>query len=481
MQTSLTRLALLMAAFAAIASPALAGTPGKWTIVGAANLDNIDEVGLARTGDGVLHAVFTVPSHNSGGGGDSLVHAAISPTGAVGGAGTIAGGWASISNVTDVIVTPDGGLRAFFGGIRTTNPGETNSNMNTATASASGQDWSLVPGSAVKGDSAYGSDTSAAGLPDGTPLIAFGGTGAGTFVHRGLDPGTPNFNLQDQFGQCCGYTPNVAVAQAGAPYVAWYSNASAHLGVFVQELDPATGAPNGVPVQMPGSTTLFNGQPNSSQQLMRTPIAARPGGGVYLAYSGGYPTTDKVLLWRLGAAKSAVVGTGKGDHIVSLAAAPDGRIWVFWIDRSTGRPLVFARRSNPGVTAFGPLLRAGAPSGQASAYRIAGDAQAGALDLLGLFGTASGQAQWHTQVLPGLELGAKPSKVTRSRTTTVEFTVRDPDPVKGVKVTVSGRSATTDAKGHASIDVGPTAKKSIAATAAKPGYTSGTYRLRVVR
>ena len=36
----------------------------------------------------------------------------------------------------DLLRMPDGTLRAFFGGIRTTNPGETNNTMNTATAPA---------------------------------------------------------------------------------------------------------------------------------------------------------------------------------------------------------------------------------------------------------------------------------------------------------------------------------------------------------
>jgi hypothetical protein len=352
--------------------------------------------------------------------------------------------------------------------------------MNTATAPASGAAWDLFPGTIVKGDSAYGADDGATLLPDGTPLLSFGGTGAGTFVHRGLDPGTPNFELQQELGGlCCGYSPDVAVdLKSGAPFVVWYSNATNKGGVWAQSLDPSTGQPTGPPANMPGSTTLFNGNQETSQQLMRTPIAARVGGGVYAAYGGGYPTTKKVLLWRIADSKSAVLGTSAHDHVVSLAAAPDGRLWVFWIERSSP-PLVFARRSNKTATDFGRAVKLAAPPGQQAAYKIAGDAQTGTLDLVGLFGDVNSQAQWHTQVFPGLALEAAPAKISGGKSTSVKFTVSDPDPVKGAKVSAGGKSATTDAKGHATIDLGPTTKKSIAASATKGGYAAASAKVKV--
>jgi hypothetical protein len=352
--------------------------------------------------------------------------------------------------------------------------------MNTATAPAAGAPWSLLTGSTVTGAAAYGADDGAAVLPDGTPILAFGGTGTGTFVHRGLDPAQGNVALQDQFGGCCGYSPDVAVDTAtGGPVVAWYSNATGHLGVFAQALD-AGGQPAGAPVAMPGSTTVFNGAPSSSQQLSRTPIAARAGGGVYVAYSGGYPTASKALLWRVGAPGSVTLDTHKADHVVSLAADPDGRVWVFWVLRGS-HPTVFARRSNKAATAFGPTVAAGAPPGQQSGYKISGNAQSSVLDLVGLFGDVSSQAQWHTQVLPGLAIKASPSTVKSGKATTVTFTVSDPDPVKGAAVRVAGKSATTDAKGRATIALGKSSKSSIPVTVTKAGYTQGHTSVHVKR
>jgi hypothetical protein len=465
----------LLASVLVVAPVAHAGGPGKWSQLGEGNLANIDQVTLARTSDGVLHAVWTIPAPNN----DTLVHAGIAPSGTSAPPNVIQTGWAAISSVPDLVTTPDG-LRLFWGGIRTINQGETNDNLNTATAPPSGATWDLFPGTVAKGDSAYASDMGAAVLGDGTPLLSWGGTGAGVFTHGGLDQGTPNFALQGQLGGCCGYSPDIAVdSKTGEAFVVWYSNANDKFGVFAQSLDPATGAPGGSPVQMPGSTTLFNGNQESSQQLQRTPIAARAGGGVYVAYPGGYPTTKQVRLWRVANSSSAVVATSSNNHIVSLAADPDGRIWVAWVDRGS-TPLVVARRSNKAATKFGPAVKAGAPKGQDSAYKIDANAQAGVLDVVGLFGGPSAQqAQWHTQIQPGLAVQASPAKINGDKTTSVKFTVSDPDPVKGAKVSAGGKSATTDGSGHATIKLGPSKSKSIKATATKGGYKLGTTKLKV--
>src|SRR5215213_5781416 len=122
------RAVLALLATALVAAPAAqAGSPGKWTQLGEANLANIDEAALARTSDGVLHAVWTIPAANN----DTLVHAAIAPDGTPSAPNVIQTGWAAISSVPDLVSSLDG-LRVFFGGIRTTNSGEQNDNMNTA-------------------------------------------------------------------------------------------------------------------------------------------------------------------------------------------------------------------------------------------------------------------------------------------------------------------------------------------------------------
>lgn len=172
-----------------------------------------------------------------------------------------------------------------------------------------------------------------------------------------------------------------------------------------------------------------------------------------------------------------MVASSKFDHRASIAADPDGRLWAFWAESSTGSP-IFARRSNRAATKFGPAVKVSHPAGMSSVYKLDGNAQSGALDIVALWGgTSAQQAQFHTQVLPGLALTASPSKLSRTKATKVKFTVEDPDPVKGAKVTIAGESATTDAKGHATITVAA-ARSAKTAKVAKSGYSAGTLKLK---
>jgi hypothetical protein len=215
--------------------------------------------------------------------------------------------------------------------------------------------------------------------------------------------------------------------------------------------------------------------------LSRTQIVARPGGGVWVAGSSGYPTATKPYVWKVGTAKEIAIGVTKGsDATTALAADPSGRLWAFWVDRNSGSPKFFARRSSATNPAkFGPFVAAGAPPKMDSCYSLEGDAQAGRLDIVGLCGNVSGTGHWHTQVNPGLALAASPSSVNGKKGGSVKLTITDPDPVKGAKVSGGGDSATTDGKGHATLSIGPTKKKKVTITVTHAGYTTATRTLKV--
>src|SRR5207247_859002 len=148
-----------------------------------------DQVALLRTADGVLHVAWP---HRTGPNSEDLLHTTIAAAGAVGATVPIAAGWAEVENAA--LVAAPGGIRALFGGIRTIDPNETNTDLNTAFSGDGGASWALQSGSIVPvGGQAYGSPVSATTLPDGTPLEAWAGT-LGTWVHAGLSPATPNFD-----------------------------------------------------------------------------------------------------------------------------------------------------------------------------------------------------------------------------------------------------------------------------------------------
>jgi hypothetical protein len=200
-----------------------------------------------------------------------------------------------------------------------------------------------------------------------------------------------------------------------------------------------------------------------------------------VAGSSGYPTATKPFVWKVGTTKQIPLGATKGsDAITALAADPDGRLWGFWIDRNSGSPKFFARRSSATNPArFGPSVAVGAPPKMDSCYSLEGDAQAGRLDIVGLCGNVSGTWHWHTQVNPGLAIAASPSKVNGKKGSSVKVTITDPDPVKGAKVTAGGHSAATDKNGHATLVIGPTGKKSVTITVSRAGYTTAKRKLTV--
>src|SRR3954451_2226462 len=147
----------LAALLGALALPvsALAGTPGHWTRVTPATGQNIDQVDLVRSGDGVLHAVY--PTKNvADPTREDVFSSAIQTNGTVNAPAAIQQGWATVGN--PAIVLDPGGLRAFWGGIRTTDPAETQTEISTATAPPTGTAWALSPGNVTKDDASYGGD-----------------------------------------------------------------------------------------------------------------------------------------------------------------------------------------------------------------------------------------------------------------------------------------------------------------------------------
>lgn len=299
----------------------------------------------------------------------------------------------------------------------------------------------------------------------------------GVFVHAGVSPATPDFNYQTPFG-CCGYDSDIASSPAGAIVVDWYSNATGHLGVYAQRV-ASDGSPIGGALNMPGTSNMSVGE------IGRTPLVSRPNGDFYVAYATGYPALNRIRLWRFGSNSSMTIarvsGSG-GEPTATVAAAPDGRLWVVWKEDVKDRPHIFVVRSNKTATRFGAVVDAGAPAGGSSGYRLDANATASALDLFGSFsiGTSSSVATWYRRVLPGLTLTADPSRLRRGRSTRVTFVVTDAGaPVKGAKVRAGRQSAATNSKGKVTLEL--TAERRLKAVAIRAGYVDGTARLAVVR
>ena len=238
-------------------------------------------------------------------------------------------------------------------------------------------------------------------------------------------------------------------------------------------------------MQLPGSVT--NGQAScvlESEASRREPIAARAGGGVFVAGMSGYPTLDRVLLWRLdpsGSVAGTLVAASEpnvGHAEPAIAAAPDGRIWIAWLkpNPAGGRTIV-ARRSNRTGTVLGAAVTRNAPSGNAIGT-VNISAQSDRLDVLGIMSTVTNQKSvQHTQMLPGLTLlRSGPGRSRPGRKYAVTFSVLDAgDPVAGARVSGGGRAATTAANGRATLTL---RRGSVRVTAAKSSYVGAALTMR---
>jgi hypothetical protein len=458
-------IALVIAGCAASSASA-----APWKRVTTPDGSSTDQVGLARTADEVLHLAW---SHPTGPNTEDLNHTVISRAGRIGATNPIQSGWTGFTNAA-LVVDPSG-LRVFWGGFRTTDSSDPQRETNTALSPDGGASWALQPGQVVPdGAQSYASNTAATVRPDGTMLQAFAGT-LGTWVHSGLTPATPNHDYQGPLGPY-GYDPNLATDASNRSVMAWYSSASGHLGVLAQDV-AADGSPVGSPVTMPGTSNMQVGM------LGRTPLVARRGGGLYVAYPTGFPRSNRIRLWRIGAGNAPVVGrvAGSGSPAVAIAADDDGRLWVLWT-KGFGDPDVLATRSNPGATRFGAVVNAGHPKDAAEAYKLDASPTGGALDVLANFniGTTSTAVTSYRRIRPGLTLRARPRSVRRGVRTDVRFTVLDAGaPVKGAKVRAGGNSATTDKDGHVTLSL--SSRKPVTARATHSGYTAAFKRLGVRR
>ena len=151
--------------------------------------------------------------------------------------------------------------------------------------------------------------------------------------------------------------------------MAWYSNANGHLGVLAQDV-AADGSRSARRATMPGTSDMQIGM------IGRTPLAARAGGGFYVAYATGYPTQNRVRVWRVGASNAPVDRQARRQRGAPRArdAAPDGRLWLAWTTPPAATPHVLAARSNEGhalreAVNAGPRRRRRRPTGWTRARR----------------------------------------------------------------------------------------------------------------
>lgn len=437
------------------------GAPGKWTQVSTGSSGITYHSSLRRTADGVLHVLYPKGVGNA----DQLGHVAVSPSGAVlSREDLLAPPWAVVDSSPVLVGTADGGLRAVFGGVQTAGVGYWgDGRMYTATAPASGAPWTLpaeAVGRSTSAAATYG--TAATTLADGTPIAAYPLNGTITW-----HVGTGELDADRSF-TVDGSAYHLSMVRDGdSVWLGWYADSSNpdYDGTFVRQIYPTVGPVMKAPGSSVGADSTATG---------RVALVARDGGGVFAAYCVGYPDCDHIGLWTVGTTSVATVPVSRYAASIAVSAGPSGRMWVTWADNI---PRVRAVRTGRDGSGFTPVRTAGMPPGAAAVHDIAIDGTTGRGDIV----IQVGDGFWHTQVVSGLTMKAKPRAWKHGRRQKVTFTVSDAgDALGGAKVRAGARKCTTNTNGRCTIAFPRSMKAGrLSARASHPGYGGALIRLRL--
>lgn len=439
--------ALLAAPASALAASDPAG--GDWSPLddkptSEVNIVNTNELGLLRTGDGVLHVLWV---NGRDDGTQALLHTALTGTepshpGLVARPETVftvtPAANQSFNDRVDLASNGADGLRALFS---TTFPGSPIDGILATSVSAAGTTWS----SPIAG--------SATAVGQRSPVYAAAGIGGGTDL-QGVTTGAWGDSAPDAGGYRVGLTT---------------TGADAHFPGTLGDIDPdvATDSVTGesfVAVNhqdvginlssVAGADVGTVPQSAHAWTLQRTSITGRIGAsGVYVGYgTGDNMFGAKPAIYRVGSSKFILLKNQADAAHVGIAAAPEGRLWIYW-DRD-GK--IFASRTNREITKFGAIVRYPGPLFEdATFYRLAGEGSLGSLDLFALADVKGSLNWWVERLMPGLKLevvgngNVKPGDK-------IQFLVTDAgDPVKGIDVyaVIGGKkvSKATNASGKAKL------------------------------
>lgn len=456
-----------------IPTAAVAGGPGVWSRV--TGEESWFELNLHRLSKDLHVAVREDETATT----YRLLHRKISPAGNIGPRQTLAEGLEYLGYYPGMVST-GGALRILFGA-KDDADGLPNSTMRYVDSTDGGKTWSAPVQTNVTGGSAQDpSEMDATVEPvSGVSYQVWEGTLC-ICVQRGLGPQSTHTNFNDVGGNAS--NPSIAFDfETQKVWVSWLVFGNDLDGLYVREVDTATGEPVGASMLVPGSYDTYNGDRVINFQNGRVAMADRPTlwqrSALFLAYRKGYPTADRVNVWPIGAAEAVTVARTRGPvGEVAVAADPQGRRWVLWV--SDGK--VFARRSNHQADIWGKTVKAKIPSDVVSTTTLQADAQASKVDVLAYASKVEGSGFFHTQLLPGIMFTASPSKF-RGRQKVV-FTTRDAGAaLGGTKVTVGGKSCTTGGDGRCSITFGPySSSRTLKAKATHRGYKASSLTLRAL-
>jgi von Willebrand factor type D domain len=314
------------AAFADDAAASQEAANIDWTPL-RAGAERRDAPSLLEAADGTLHVAFRERTSPSAG---RLVVAPLDAAGREGPTEVIAPNDGDVS----LLAGPDSGVRALAAEIPSGRP----SGVYQYARGAGGA-WARL-GPVTTFGASYLGRPGGVFLGDGT-LISFSPMAGVSRLFR--NSGSPNPGREPSAVPAGCYASSPALGRdgaSGALWFAWLQWDCPQTGVFVQQVDPATGATVGPALQAPGSTWTSGGGFQRHVQLggnERLAFTGRPGqAGVYLAYASDDGV--RVRLWRVGDRDAVSIprrSRTQAMRDVEIAAEPrGGRMWIGWSEEA---------------------------------------------------------------------------------------------------------------------------------------------------
>jgi hypothetical protein len=344
-------LTLAAAALLGLAAAAPAALGAGWAKVSGDDVSGIDQAPLVVNGSRVVAAWPSGTGSNLAG---SIAFRGWAPTPAapLAGAGPIAtatSGYTSTSGRPALIVAPTG-LHVITGGVIN---GQSRTYMTPPLTEGTGG------GPATQIADQFTGTMDAVVLSGGGVIVANMMNGV-VRVFRDSTPGE-GVEIQELLGGPSGYHPAVGQDGTGRVWLAWYSNASGAVGIYMLQLDPATAAPIGSPAKVPQSESPAN---NGFHLALACNAAA-----CRLVYGAQASTTAPLRLASWSPGEGAPTNIGGGARLslglpLTAAYRADGRLWVAWEDLGTTRPFYAAKLGNA-KGAGGTVQNVGRPAGAA--------------------------------------------------------------------------------------------------------------------
>jgi hypothetical protein len=313
--------AVVSAALSALVCLPVLASAAPWQKLSTDDVSGIDQSALVVSGGRVI-AAWPTGSGSDLAGAVAFRGFAPTPTAPLAGAGPIAlaaSGFTNVSGRPGIVVGGSPlGVRVITGG---TIAGNDHVYMTPPLSEGAAGGAPAIISTALRGN------IDAVGLPGGGVVVANMENGV-LHTFRDAVP-VDGFDLQAQLGGCCSYNPAIGVDGTGRVWVAWYSNATGRVGIFMQQLDAATGGPIGVPALVYQSASVSNN--TSHLALACGPATCRI---AYLQQSTA-AGPQRVATWAPGepapTAVSPSLSIGVNGNLAAAFRA-DGRLWVAWYD-----------------------------------------------------------------------------------------------------------------------------------------------------